>query len=271
MRKLSDEFMHFKIDFRYLPPDPEFLPSRYDFPEVVFCLFRDCSEITNFQQSSSKAVPFVTFFSGHIASIVIIANHLYVQKNSHDGCIIANGINNAKVTKIKSLDNTNKLLSTSLHAFNWLQILRLLATRGHYSIDLIVGYVVAVFVSSFAERFGWCYSHGVRPRLPTGMLEVWEVLIGVGPVDLNGNEYYFDECCRNGSEKARRFEAEETNRPIGDCSNENRSMSMDDDILNTRVRSKTSLRMAIDIFSEYSFKREFFLSGSGESKRENDV
>jgi hypothetical protein len=30
-------------------------------------------------------------------------------------------------------------MSVVLHGFNWLQAIRLLATRGHYSIDLIIG------------------------------------------------------------------------------------------------------------------------------------
>ncbi|EED86264.1 predicted protein, partial [Thalassiosira pseudonana CCMP1335] len=84
--------------FTYLPPDSEFLMSYYDFPEVFL---------------SPSSVPFVTFFSGHIATICIIANHLYVRKHT--------------------------CLSVCLHTFNWLQVIRLLATRGHYSIDLIIG------------------------------------------------------------------------------------------------------------------------------------
>ena len=78
-------------------------------------------------------------------------------------------------------------LSVCLHCFNWLQTIRLLATRGHYSIDLIIGYVVAVFVSSPAERLGLCYSHGISPALPRNIVETFEILVGVGVSE--SNEY----------------------------------------------------------------------------------
>ena len=94
--------------FTYLPPDPQFLSSLYDVPEIFLCLFQECSTHNN--------VNFLTFFSGHVATLVIIGNHLYMTKHTH--------------------------LSVCLHCFNWLQAIRLLATRGHYSIDMIIGYVV---------------------------------------------------------------------------------------------------------------------------------
>lgn len=49
--------------FTYLPPDPQFLGSRYDFPEVFFCLYQECSV-------QDVHVNFLTFFSGHVATIV---------------------------------------------------------------------------------------------------------------------------------------------------------------------------------------------------------
>ena len=51
-------------------------------------------------------VPFVCFFSGHVANTVIAANHMYLKGNVKGGVI--------------------------LHVLNVLQILRLLSTRGHY-------------------------------------------------------------------------------------------------------------------------------------------
>ena len=56
--------------YRYLPPDPEFLPSLYDLPELVLCLFQDCSSV--------KA-NFLTFFSGHVATIVSLVFEDYVK------------------------------------------------------------------------------------------------------------------------------------------------------------------------------------------------
>jgi hypothetical protein len=68
-----------------------------------------------------------------------------------------------------------------LHALNTFQILRLLATRGHYSIDIIIGWVVAVYVSNPAERLGRYYSHGVlfRTLVPGDAREAFEAVIGL--------------------------------------------------------------------------------------------
>ena len=62
------------LNHSYLPPDPEFLMSYYDFPETFLCLFQDCS-LSNPQVPTS--VPFVTFFSGHIATIVISQSSIH--------------------------------------------------------------------------------------------------------------------------------------------------------------------------------------------------
>ena len=48
--------------FTYLPLDPQFLSSLYDFPEIFLCLFQECSVHNN--------VNFLTFFSGHVATLV---------------------------------------------------------------------------------------------------------------------------------------------------------------------------------------------------------
>jgi hypothetical protein len=101
------------------------------------------------------------FFLSHIYQ-VLIANHLY----------------NAKLTRV----------SVSLHCFNWLQAIRLLATRGHYSIDLIIGYVVAVWVSSPAERLGLYYSRMIPPAVP-GIVETFEALIGVSETEFRGRDH----------------------------------------------------------------------------------
>lgn len=97
--------------FTFLPPDPSFLMSVYDYPEIFQCMFQmdHCIE----QQQAKNFLPFVSFFSGHVASTVIVANHMYER-------------------------NFNRA-AMRLHVLNVFQILRLLATRGHYSIDIIIG------------------------------------------------------------------------------------------------------------------------------------
>eukprot|EP00970_Alexandrium_tamarense_P012788 scaffold3087_cov130-Alexandrium_tamarense.AAC.28 len=206
---------------RYLPPDSEFLMSYYDFPEVFLCLFQDCSSHSNDLEAPSS-VPFVTFFSGHIATICIIANHLYVRKHT--------------------------CLSVCLHTFNWLQVIRLLATRGHYSIDLIIGYVVAVFVSTPAERLGLYYSRGVPPSLPQNIVETFEILIGVRVKEVKvgvGGDRSRGVCkCEDGGTRV-------AMQPSLQLENRNRSI----DELN--VQSETSVRVALEIVSELAHKRMY--------------
>lgn len=187
--------------FTYLPPDPEFLSSMYDFPEIFLCLFQECS-IHNVQ------VNFVTFFSGHVATIVIVANHLYMAKH--------------------------KRMSVCLHCFNWLQAIRLLATRGHYSIDLIIGYVVAAFVSSPADRIGLCYSRGILQPVIPGIVEAFEILVGVSVTDWSNN--------KNEEEQ------EGGKRALASTSFPNAASNCHDDSHN--VQSETSVRIAVDIVAD---------------------
>jgi hypothetical protein len=137
--------------FTYLPPDPTFLMSIYDFPEIVQCLFQECKSSVELEP-----LPFVSFFSGHVATTVIIANHMYMRPKYRTYAVI-------------------------LHALNAFQILRLLATRGHYSIDIIIGWVVAVYVSNPAERVGRYFSRGVGlgTFVPVDAQEAFEAVIGV--------------------------------------------------------------------------------------------
>jgi hypothetical protein len=151
----------------------------------------------------------VTFFSGHIATIVIIANHLYTRKYT--------------------------TLSILLHAFNWLQALRLLATRGHYSIDLIIGYVVAVFVSSPAEKLGWHFSRRVPPSLPQNVLETFEILVGVRVTDGNVDS--------NEKEGMNHTYSGLQSKP---------STTLTE---HSKVQSETSVRVALEIMSEFAFNR----------------
>lgn len=129
--------------FTYLPPSPEFLPSQYDVPEIfssgaISELLQGNFPITIVSENALLS-PFVSFYSGHVANVVIVANHMY----------------------------TNKLrcLGIWMHILNVLQMIRLLATRGHYSIDIIVGWVVAVYASKKASQFGNFYSTASRQDL----------------------------------------------------------------------------------------------------------
>eukprot|EP00804_Cyclotella_cryptica_P010205 CCRYP_013831-RF/>CCRYP_013831-RF protein AED:0.46 eAED:0.46 QI:0/0.33/0/1/0/0.25/4/0/332 len=171
--------------FTYLPPDPEFLMN--------------CSSTADVPSAS---VPFVTFFSGHIATIVIISNHMYMRKLT--------------------------TLSVILHTFNWFQALRLLATRGHYSIDLIIGYVVAVFVSDPAGKLGLYYSRRVPLALPSPM-ETFELLVGVRVTQAIPDSI---------------IEKENKDPP-----------QINDDPHN--VQSETSVRVAVEIASQLASKRIF--------------
>lgn len=131
---------------------------------------------------------------------VIIGNHLYMTKHTRS--------------------------AVCLHCFNWLQAIRLLATRGHYSIDMIIGYVVAVWVSSPAERMGLYYSHGIQPAFP-GIIETFEILIGV--------------------EKGE----SETNQTTVQASSDRRIGS------HHHVQSETSVRIAVGIITDIAqMKRE---------------
>eukprot|EP00986_Skeletonema_menzelii_P002455 scaffold658_cov148-Skeletonema_menzelii.AAC.9 len=196
--------------FTYLPPDPQFLTSYYDFPEIFLCFIQDCStESQNVQEDGLRAtviVPFVTFFSGHIATLLIIANHLYMRRHTR--------------------------ASMLLHCCNWFQAIRLLATRGHYSIDLIIGYVVAVFVSSPAERLGLYYSCGILPTPPQSLIETFEMLVGVST-------------------------SNSTERNVGDKTMDGLSMGLsssseDDDDDPHKVESETSVRVIAEIVSGFT-------------------
>lgn len=183
--------------------------SYYDFPEVFLCLFHhDCTTVSD----TPSIVPFVTFFSGHIATILIIANHLYMRRYTR--------------------------LSIILHTFNWLQAIRLLATRGHYSIDLIIGYVVAVFVSSPAERLGWYFSRSESPTLPQNAKETFEILVGVRVTDAR-----IESSAMKGSAD------ESSKHSVKNLDNSSNPGHHND------VQSETSVRMALEIVSELALNR----------------
>ena len=137
--------------FTYLPPDPTYLNSYYDFPDIIFCLFEDCHSTT----AVPEAMPFVSFFSGHVATMVVVGNHMWL--------------------------NGWKNFAIAIHFANAFQIIRLLATRGHYSIDMIIGWYVAVYVTNPAGRLGRYYSRGARMEdfLPQTPQEAFETITGM--------------------------------------------------------------------------------------------
>ena len=135
--------------FTYLPPDPTYLNSYFDFPDFAHCLYREC------KGQIPDAMPFVSFFSGHVASTAVIGNYLWL--------------------------NGRYKFATWMHILNGLQILRLLATRGHYSIDIIIGWFVAVYVTNPAGKLGRYYSRGtsVKDIMPCSPQEAFEHVTGV--------------------------------------------------------------------------------------------
>eukprot|EP00544_Gedaniella_sp_CCMP2646_P014970 CAMPEP_0202483426 /NCGR_PEP_ID=MMETSP1361-20130828/2675_1 /ASSEMBLY_ACC=CAM_ASM_000849 /TAXON_ID=210615 /ORGANISM="Staurosira complex sp., Strain CCMP2646" /LENGTH=354 /DNA_ID=CAMNT_0049111683 /DNA_START=50 /DNA_END=1114 /DNA_ORIENTATION=+ len=137
--------------FTYLPPDPSYLPSNYDVPDIMQCLFaKDCR-----QAAEPEVLPFVSFFSGHVCTMVTTANHMYLR-----------GYRN---------------LGLFCHVLNVLQMVRLLATRGHYSIDMIIAWYMAKYVSNTAGRLGRYYSRGVplSDIMPRSGTEAFETITGV--------------------------------------------------------------------------------------------
>jgi hypothetical protein len=142
--------------FTYLPPDPTYLNSYYDFPDFVHCLFQECKA-----GDAPEVMPFVSFFSGHCATMVVVGNHM-------------------------ALSNSTRSWAILVHILNVLQVVRLLATRGHYSIDMIIGWYVAVYVSAPAGRLGRYYSQGanVQDILPKTPLEAFDYATGVADTRL---------------------------------------------------------------------------------------
>ena len=55
--------------FTYLPSSPEYLMSYYDVPDIVQCMTKECGD-----PSVEPVQPFVSFFSGHVATMVCCAN-----------------------------------------------------------------------------------------------------------------------------------------------------------------------------------------------------
>ena len=55
--------------FTYLPSSPEYLMSYYDVPDIFQCMAKECGD-----PSLEPVQPFVSFFSGHVATMVCCSN-----------------------------------------------------------------------------------------------------------------------------------------------------------------------------------------------------
>lgn len=118
----------------HIAPDKHYLASHYDYPDIIHCLSQECV-------GEPQVMPFISFFSGHVTNMVITGNDAWVRDL--------------------------KPVSLLLHFLNAFQVVRMLATRGHYTIDLVMGWVVAVYFSSGAAAMGRAYNRGTP---------LWELL-----------------------------------------------------------------------------------------------
>lgn len=158
----------------YLPPHAEYLASNYDYPDIVNCLFEDCKST-----SVTASQPFISFYSGHVANLVICGNDMWMR-----------GV-------VRSRNDPRRryygAAAVAVHIVNALQIVRMLATRGHYTIDLLMGWVVAVYVTGRAGQMGRIYSKGgtalfclfpacstMCSSLRTTVTQTWEFVTGLG-------------------------------------------------------------------------------------------
>mmetsp|Transcript_17130 Transcript_17130/g.26526 ORF Transcript_17130/g.26526 Transcript_17130/m.26526 type:complete len:366 (-) Transcript_17130:212-1309(-) len=136
----------------YLPSSSAYLMSWNDIPHVWQKQLKHDDDV---HLETDIAEPFVSFFSGHVATMVICANHMYLHGHKKFGVFF--------------------------HVLNALQIIRLLATRGHYSIDILIAWYVASHLSRSAGRLGWYYSRGrtLQDWTPSSWRELLERIVGI--------------------------------------------------------------------------------------------
>lgn len=101
-----------------LPYSDEYLASEHDFPDCLTNKLRDSAD-------QRPHASFFFFFSGHVAVVSLVAAHFRRSGRRWPALLC--------------------------HAFNALQTVRLLATRGHYTIDLIGGALVGSYAYSFVD------------------------------------------------------------------------------------------------------------------------
>jgi hypothetical protein len=131
--------------------------------------------------------------------------------------------------------------------FNVFQIIRLLATRGHYSIDIIIGWCVAVYVSTPAERLGRHYSRGMKwsDVIPGNHIEAFETFIGVSDMRIGRQ-----------SVRTLHYQHEEEHHSLSPISNELRPgvdvVSQRDHDEYYSVQSDTATRIAADMATDFA-------------------
>lgn len=134
----------------------QYTRSMYDMPEIFHCILGPMFHLDFGDEECNadgpKALPFVTFFSGYVFYYFLFSSFL-----SH----ISNMCRHTAMVVMVANDMWRRKwsgLSIFLHVMNVFQMFRLLATRGHYSIDIIIGWVAAIYVSSPAARIGRRFS-----------------------------------------------------------------------------------------------------------------
>jgi hypothetical protein len=106
-----------------LPYSPEYFASEFDLPDLVSNILNNVLSAEFPMFMTRRHSNFFSFFSGHIALVHLLAIHFY-RRGRMD-------------------------LSLGCHVLNGLQIMRFLATRGHYTIDIIGGIVAGSYAHSY--------------------------------------------------------------------------------------------------------------------------
>lgn len=163
--------------FTVLPISQQYLASNYDYPDIIHCMFQECS-------GEPQVMPFISFFSGHVVNMVICGNDLHLRGWRGTGLLA--------------------------HVLNVFQIVRMLATRGHYTIDIIMGYIVAVYFSNGAAELGRSYSQGTRlfELLPNTVSNIFDMVTGISQVRASSSGARQD-----GTQQGRQDEQTETTPP----------------------------------------------------------
>lgn len=105
-----------------MPVHSEYIASDGDWPN---CLWGGGIDSKTGQSTDTA---FFTFFSGHVAVPMLVAHKLW-----------ANGKKSGYNELGANVGFVRKLVFYAIHFLNFVQIVRLLGTRGHWTIDIIVG------------------------------------------------------------------------------------------------------------------------------------
>lgn len=121
-----------------MPVHREYLPSAADWPNCVWGAGAPGHALLPAGFFSAKDTGFFTFFSGHVAVPMLL-----VVKLGREG---------------------RGTLVRLVHLGNLLQIVRLLATRGHWSIDMFIGSLLGYWSAGLAKRLDDAAAKGLRGR-----------------------------------------------------------------------------------------------------------